>query len=286
MGPRIKTKDYGLKTKNFLLYLQQIIINSYFNPMNIKLHTPKTLKMGSGLTSMKQFLLSIIATSISIALTFGTAAVIDHHKKQQAKKEMVMMVINDFDKTIEMVQKADTTLREASRTEQELAMHPERFALLRNKFLPTMKLAQESFPETIEKIFSTSIETFNTIGDVNFVNEVSSFYLTRQQYKSSVLDTFRKDVEGKGIIMSPKTLFEVNFPEYAYLNWAFLQDMKETRDKCMQMMNVSEKDMIKFSEQQTHYKVNTARDSLNLEMQEEFRKAETLLLEAQEKLKD
>ena len=42
--------------------------------MNIKLHTPKSLKTGSGMASMKQFLLSIVATSISIALTFGTAA--------------------------------------------------------------------------------------------------------------------------------------------------------------------------------------------------------------------
>lgn len=253
--------------------------------MNVKLHTPKTLKTGSGLTSVKQFLLSIVATSISIALTFGTAAVIDHHKKQQAKKEMVMMVINDFDKSIEMVQKADTAFREASRTEQELAMYPEKFDQLCNAFIPSVQLCQESFPETIEKIFSTSIETFNTIGDVNFVNEVSSFYLNRQRYKSTVLDKFREDVEEKGI-MSLNTLFEVNFPEYAYLNWAFLQDMKETRDKCMHMMNVSEKDMIKFSEHQTSYKVNPTKDSLNLDMLEELQKAESLLFQAQEKLKN
>ena len=254
--------------------------------MNVKLHTPKTLKTGSGMTSVKQFLLSIVATSISIALTFGTAAVIDHHKKQQAKKEMVMMVINDFDKTIEILQKADTAFREASRTEQELAMYPEKIAQLRNKFFPAMNLSQERFPETIEKIFSTSIETFNTIGDVNFVNEVSSFYLTRERYEKEILDSFRGDVEGNSIFMSPKTLLEVNFPEYAYINWVFLQEMKDTRDKCMLMMNVSEKDMIKFSEHQTSYKVNPTRDSLSLEMLEEFRKAETLLVEAQEKLKD
>lgn len=252
--------------------------------MNVKLHTPKTLKAGSGLTSVKQFLLSIVATSISIALTFGTAAVIDHHKKQQAKKEMVMMVINDFDKTIEMLQKADTAFREASRAEQELAMHPESFDLLRNKFLPAIGLIQESFPETIEKVFSTSIETFNTIGDVNFVNEVSSFYLNRQKYKSMILDRLREEVEGKGIFMSIKSLFEVDFPEYAYLNWSCMQDLKEIRDKCMQMMNVSEKDMIKFSEQQTSYKADTAKDSLDREMEEEYRKAEALLMEAQQKL--
>ena len=54
----------------------------------------------------------------------------------------------------------------------------------------------------------------------------------------------------------------------------------------MHMMNVSEKDMIKFSEHQTSYKVNPTRDSLNLDMLEELQKAESLLFEAQEKLKN
>ena len=31
--------------------------------MNIKLHTPKSLKAGSGMSSLKQFLLSLFATS-------------------------------------------------------------------------------------------------------------------------------------------------------------------------------------------------------------------------------
>ena len=44
---------------------------------------------------MKQFLLSIVATSISIALTFGTAAILDYNKKQKEKREIVMMVMYD-----------------------------------------------------------------------------------------------------------------------------------------------------------------------------------------------
>lgn len=63
--------------------------------INVKLHTPKTLKAGSGMSSAKQFMLSIIATTVSIVLTFGTAAIIDNHKKKAARKEMVMMVIRE-----------------------------------------------------------------------------------------------------------------------------------------------------------------------------------------------
>ena len=49
--------------------------------MNIKLHTPKSLKTGSGMSTLKQLLMSIVATSISIILTFGTAYFVDKNKK-------------------------------------------------------------------------------------------------------------------------------------------------------------------------------------------------------------
>ena len=78
-------------------------------------------------SDMKQFLLTLLATTISIVLTFGTSAIIEKHQKKAAKKEMVMMIIYDFDKTIEQVQVADSAFRLASKTEQEIALHPEYF---------------------------------------------------------------------------------------------------------------------------------------------------------------
>lgn len=93
--------------------------------MNIKLHTPKTLKTGSGMSSAKQFLLSLIATSVSIILTFGTAAIIDHNKKQTAKKEMVMMIISDIDNSIQLVEKVDTALHLCRDLQGKIAVHPE-----------------------------------------------------------------------------------------------------------------------------------------------------------------
>ena len=75
--------------------------------MNIKLHTPKTLKNGSGMGSMKQFMLSLLATTVSIVLTFGTAAVIDSNKKQKEKREIVMMVMYDMYNSLQSVPRVD-----------------------------------------------------------------------------------------------------------------------------------------------------------------------------------
>ena len=51
--------------------------------MKIKLHLPKYLNGISKKPSFKQFILSLIATTVSIALTFGTAAIIDQHKNKR-----------------------------------------------------------------------------------------------------------------------------------------------------------------------------------------------------------
>ena len=254
--------------------------------MNVKLHTPSTLKAGSGMTSAKQFFLSLLATTVSIVLTFGTAAIIDNHKKKAAKKEMVMMVISDMDKTIEEIMVADTALREASRLEQELAVHPEYYDSLRFSFSPVFSSLTDEFSETVENIFSSSIETFNTIGDVNFVNEVSKFYIIRRKYKESVVDRFQASLEGEGIASSLKALLEVDFPELCFSNWALLESMKRTRDKCMRMMKISEEDLRSFNEQQITDGVDQESVARENELQEEMLKGQKLIYEAQEKLKN
>ena len=86
--------------------------------MNIKLHTPKSLKSGSGMSSWRQFLLSLLATTVSIALTFGTAAIIDNNKKQSEKREIVMMVMYDMYNSLQAMQEADT----ASASKQQKLM--------------------------------------------------------------------------------------------------------------------------------------------------------------------
>lgn len=60
-----------------------------------------------------------------------------------------MMVISDFDKTIDNVMKADTALREACRLELELANHPEEYNSKRFS-LPSLwsSVIEMEFPET------------------------------------------------------------------------------------------------------------------------------------------
>lgn len=156
--------------------------------MNIKLHTPKSLKNGSGMASWKQFLLSLLATTVSIVLTFGTAAIIDNNKKEKEKHEIVMMVLYDMYNTLQTIQEVDSNIREAIQLQRELAEDTTKFDM-KMKVRMSLLLPINDFTKTTERIFSTSIETINTVGNVFFTENVADFYQGREYYEKMVCDS-------------------------------------------------------------------------------------------------
>ena len=209
--------------------------------MNIKLYTPKILKTDTGKHYMKQFLLSLIATTVSIALTFGTAAVIDHNKKQGEKREIVMMVMYDMYNSLQSIEKADSVLRESMHLQLEIAGDTTKFNTLRYQL--THLIPRIDYTETTENIVSSNIETINTIGNVLFVENVAEFYQNRKMYKTEVCDsiTQRYSIETP-IHNLKKTLgFEYHFE--TMLSGYILLNMKNLFSQCKQMMDVTDKEI-------------------------------------------
>jgi hypothetical protein len=64
--------------------------------MDAKFKTPKFVTNTGSSSFVRELLTTVLATTISIALTFGTAAIIDFYKKQSEKQEIVMMVMYDM----------------------------------------------------------------------------------------------------------------------------------------------------------------------------------------------
>ena len=234
--------------------------------------------------TMKQFFLSLIATTISIILTFGTSAIIENRQKEKAKREMVLMIIYDFDKTIEQVQHADSLLQQASKAQQEVAFHPECFDSQRPYFLSAISIITDNrFAETTEKIFSSNIETFNTLGNVNFVHEVSTFYNSRRYYQENVLDEFEKEVVGTGIVESLESLFKVDFPIHYITNKECLVEMQKIRNRCMQMMKVDEEELKEFSRQRVVEEASEEDERMHEQAIQEYIEAERIIGQAREK---
>ena len=67
--------------------------------------------------------MSLLATTVSIALTFGTAAIIDHNKKKEEKREIVMMVVYDMYNSLEMIEQADSNIHKAMLYQRQIAAY-------------------------------------------------------------------------------------------------------------------------------------------------------------------
>lgn len=149
-----------------------------------------------------------------------------------------------------------------------------------------MSWVYDEFPATVERIFSTSIETFNTIGDVNFVNEASSFYMARSLYKAELRDRLKENLTREPVLQSIQSLMNVNFPNYVYENWVFLEDMKNIRDRCAKLMKVNEQELSKYAQRQHYESMSPGKEALGMEMLQELDSCNTVLEQAKKRLKN
>jgi len=209
--------------------------------MNIKLHTPKSLKMGSGMASLKQFLLSLFATSVSIALTFGTAGFIDYKKKQSEKHEIVMMVMYDMSNSVASIEKADSMIRQSMVVQRQMAEEPTQFDKLRFRMVHLMPMA--TYTETTERIFSSSIETINTVGNVLFTENVAEFYQMRQFYKTSICDSVYNEVAQKMPFTTLNGTLDFDYSHYALMSCDLLKTLRHLYAQCKQMMEVTDEEI-------------------------------------------
>ena len=209
--------------------------------MNIKLHTPKSMKMGSGMASMKQFLLSLFATSVSIALTFGTAAIIDYNAKQKSKRQIVMMVMYDMYNSLQSIEKADSTIQQAIDMQLQIAEDSSKFDALRYNL--TLLQPNAEYTETTEHIFSSSIETINTVGNVLFTENVAAFYQNRQIYKTMVCDSVLNEISQIVPFSTLKGTLDFNYMVYALTSSDILKDLQRLYAQCQQMMEVTDEDI-------------------------------------------
>ena len=251
--------------------------------MNIKLHTPKSLKAGSGLSSLKQFLLSLFATSVSIALTFGTAAIIDYYSKQKAKREIVMMVMYDMYNSLEAVQKADSLLHKAINLQLQIAEDTTKFEELKFNFVhltPTF-----DYTETTERIFSSNIETINTVGNVLFTENVAIFYYSRKTYKELVCDSVAHRLQQNSPHHSVKSALDFDYSFDVFISSDILLEMQHKFAQCKQMMDVTDKEIEAYRKQRKQLEENSsekaaAEDSIRNEVVEITRR----IVDARKKL--
>lgn len=212
--------------------------------MKTKLHLPKYLNGIGKKPSFKQFILSLIATTVSIALTFGTAAIIDQHKKQKEKHEIVMMVMYDMFHSLQSVEKADSVIYQSMLLQRKLAEDPSLFHELRFQLGGLLPIAD--YTETTERIFSSSIETINTVGNVLFTECVAEFYQSRSHYKTMVCDSVYHAVMKYSPFTDLKSSLEFDYSWYAIFSSEIKHNMQQLFTQCKQMMAITDKEIYAY----------------------------------------
>ena len=130
-------------------------------------------------------------------------------------------------------------------TQVEAVAHPREFY---DYYAPlVLNIPILSYATTTETIFRSNVETIQTIGNILFVESVSSFYDIRERYKREVADSF-SEAASKAIVGYERLRdFESDF--YPFSSKAYLRLLKESFEQCKLMMKVKDKDLDVFSMQ-------------------------------------
>ena len=194
-------------------------------------------------SSWKGFLMTLAATTVSIVLTFGTTAIIDRKKQNAEKREMVMMIMYDMRETLKSVQHCDEQLNVFFDNQVDQVAHPSKFDYNYGRLV--INIPNLRYTTTTENIFRTNIETIRTIGNILFVETVSSFYDERARYQKEVSDVFQQ--QASEAILSYEGLSEFESSVFPLLSQALLKHMRSDYEQCKLMMRVSDKELEVFS---------------------------------------
>ena len=239
--------------------------------MKIKLHTPQSLKMGSGMSTMKQFLLSILATSVSIALTFGTSAIIDYNKKQREKHEIVMMVVYDMSNSMRLFERADSMLQESVKLQLKIAEDTSQFQKLKFNFVGMLPMID--YTETTERIY------------VLFTENVALFYQNRKNYTSQICDTLRNRFSVEVTLANVKNLLNFDYAFNAAISHAMVADMRHLIAQCQEMMGISDEDLENYRRKRQEMEKKTFdKEAVDAEVLDNAMEWEKKIMNAKKKL--
>ena len=218
--------------------------------MNIKLHTPKSLKKGSGMATMKQFMLSLLATTVSIALTFGTAAVVDKNKKENEKHQILLMVLCDMKTSMDEINEVDSMIGQFVEDQAMYLANPDSFDT--SGYLLKWYYTEMDYNRTVENIFNSNIESIYTIGNINFVEKASDFYRMREYYNERVTKLFAKMVSD-GITDNYDSLANARATaeEHRFVSAMYARTISQNYRACRMLTNVSDKELDEYYQNRT-----------------------------------
>ena len=251
--------------------------------MNVKFKMSKFGRQLMGKTWQKELGLTIIGTTLSIILTFGTAQYFEHKQKVANGRLMAMMVIHDMDNTVETLTMLGNEHVKIAKMAQYLMDNQERLESVYidslEKVLNALVAADNSpqqyrLDESAEKVFLSSQDSWKSIDNATFIDEVQKFYVSRHalydhinsssRWKKPVTEDeynaeFMKHMLVNASVPLRKFLgedgvkFYINMADYRQqeLNLA-ANRFKQISDRCKFAMDITDEELAAYIENREH----------------------------------
>ncbi len=148
-------------------------------PPRIKVMMPKSARSWAKGSTWKELMLTIVGTTISIVLTFGTAGLLDRCQRVDDRKMSAMMVMSNIE---QFSRNVDAMSQDIARCDSigtwMLSLPqdsldnipPEEVTDLINEVLALVTFMTHD--KTAENIFSNNIETWKNMGNFQFIDNV------------------------------------------------------------------------------------------------------------------
>ena len=159
----------------------------------------------------KGFLTSVLGTTISILLTFGTSALVDSKMQADIQRQTAMMVIHDIDVCVEKMEEMAKDEEECNDAIQYVLAHLDQIESLPED---TLKLAMDMlteyssdhsyFDDAKENIFKSSQEIWGNLDNMAFIDNMERFYRERRE----IVNAFKTD---------PVFLPPISYQEYCQM---------------------------------------------------------------------
>lgn len=159
----------------------------------------------------KGFLTSVLGTTISILLTFGTSALVDSKMQADIQRQTAMMVIHDIDVCVKKMEEMAKDEEKCNDAIQYVLAHLDQIESLPED---TLKLAMDMlteyssdhsyFDDAKENIFKSSQEIWGNLDNMAFIDNMERFYRERRE----IVNAFKTD---------PVFLPPISYQEYCQM---------------------------------------------------------------------
>ena len=261
--------------------------------MNVKFRMPRFKGDVKFQGTFREITLTTLATTISIVLTFGTAHYVEQLHTKQARRLMAMTIVNDIDQSLNVVKKLldneerghDVTSYLINNIDSLEKISDDSLFIFFNYISHNSFDTSLEFKKANENIFNSSQDSWRTLNDRKFLNNVQDFYNARavierqikewvyfkkpltddEEYEllmnSDVLNTRQTFIPVcRKLLSSNKVQKYLGFYQERVQCYRSLLDYRNMNEENKFLMNITEKELEDFVNQ-TYMAVNPASES-------------------------